>query len=176
MGTVAILAQGRVDPPAMSDDEHDFGGGDAGAADTVPKQAGDFRKGGYAMLKGHPCKVVEISTSKTGKHGHAKCHITGLDIFTGKKCEDLCPASHNMSCPVVGKSEYTVMDVAEDGALSLLTDGGEPKDDLNLPGGNDDLDKIAKQIKTDFEAGKGLIVSVLEAMGQEMVSGVRESQ
>merc|ERR1711964_406960 len=142
MGTVAILAQGRVDPPAMSDDEHDFGGGDAGAADTVPKQAGDLRKGHYAMLKDHPCKVVEISTSKTGKHGHAKCHIVGLDIFTGKKCEDLCPASHNMSCPVVGKSEYTVMDVADDGALSLLTDGGDTKSSL-----------ICLAIKEDFEAG-----------------------
>ena len=37
------------------------------------------------MLKGFPCKVIEYITSKTGKHGHAKAKITGLDIFTGKK-------------------------------------------------------------------------------------------
>merc|ERR1711964_591238 len=154
MGTVAILAQGRVDPPAMSDDEHDFGGGDAGASHTVPKQAGDLRKGGYAILKGHPCKGVEISTSKTGKHGHAKCHLVGLDIFTGKKCEDLCPSSHNMNCPVVEKAEYSVMDVDDSGAISLLTDGGEPKDDLNLPKGSDDNEKIAEEIKKGFADGK----------------------
>jgi translation elongation factor P/translation initiation factor 5A len=30
-----------------------------------------------------PCKIVEMSTSKTGKHGHAKVHMVALDIFTG---------------------------------------------------------------------------------------------
>ena len=30
-----------------------------------------------------PCKIVEMSTSKTGKHGHAKVHLVALDIFTG---------------------------------------------------------------------------------------------
>merc|ERR1711939_1074997 len=103
---------------------------DAGASHVYPMQCGDIRKGGYVMIKGKPCKVVDYSTSKTGKHGHAKAHIIGIDIFTGKKCEDLCPTSHNMMVPIVTKTSYTVMDVTDDGQLSLLTDDGEPKDDL----------------------------------------------
>jgi hypothetical protein len=41
-------------------------------------------------------QVVDVSTSKTGKHGHAKCNFTAVDIFTGKKYEDMTPSSHNM--------------------------------------------------------------------------------
>merc|ERR1712098_347583 len=103
--------------------------------------------------------------------GHAKCHIVGLDIFTGKKCEDLCPSSHNMECPVVTKCEYTVMDVGDGGAVSLLTDGGETKDDLNLPKGSDDNEKLAKEIRDGFEAGKSLIISTICAMNDEQISG-----
>ena len=35
-------------------------------------------------IKGRPCKVLSISVSKTGKHGHAKCNFETVDIFNGK--------------------------------------------------------------------------------------------
>merc|ERR1719326_1843488 len=86
------------------------------------------------MIKGHPCKCVEVSTSKTGKHGHAKAHIVAIDIFTGKKMEDLCPCSHNLEVPFVKRTEYTLLNVTEDtGEVSLLQEDGTTKDDLNLP-------------------------------------------
>lgn len=37
-----------------------------------------------------------MSTSKTGKHGHAKCNFVAIDIFTGKKYEEMTPSSHNV--------------------------------------------------------------------------------
>jgi len=69
----------------MGDDGFDFEGGDAGASSTFPLQCSALRKNGYVMIKSRPCKIVEMSTSKTGKHGHAKVHMVALDIFTGKK-------------------------------------------------------------------------------------------
>lgn len=113
------------------------------------------------MIRGRPCKVADVSTSKTGKHGHAKCVFVGIDIFTGKKMEDLTPSSHNCDVPHVTRQDYTLLDVSDDGFVSLMTEGGDTKDDLTLPKGTDEADKLAAQIKADFDAGKELIVSVL---------------
>jgi len=159
----------------MSDDEPTFESGDAGAAGTYPMEAGGIRKGSHIMIKGCPCKVVEVSTSKTGKHGHAKAHIVAIDIFTGKKLEDLCPTSHNISVPFVKREEYTVMDVGEEGTISLLTEGGDAKDDLNLPSGTDDDAKNAEGIKKDFEAGKNVIVTVQSAIGIEKICAYKST-
>ena len=61
------------------------------------------------MLKGNACKIVEMSTSKTGKHGHAKVHIVGIDIFDGKKYEDLSPSTHNMDVPVIRRQQFPLV-------------------------------------------------------------------
>lgn len=100
------------------------------AAKTIPSQASAIKKGGYVVIKNRPCKVVETSTSKTGKHGHAKVHFVALDIFTNKKMEDICPSTHNMEVPVVNRKEYQLIDITDDDFLSLLLDSGETKDDL----------------------------------------------
>merc|ERR1712157_547778 len=77
---------------------------------------------------------AEVTSSKTGKHGHAKAHIVALDIFTGKKYEDLCPTSHNLEVPFVKRTEYQLLTADSDsGEVSLLLESGETKDDLNLP-------------------------------------------
>lgn len=62
----------------------------------------------HLSFQSRPCKIVEMSTSKTGKHGHAKVHLVGLDIFTGKKYEDICPSTHNMDVPFVKREDYQV--------------------------------------------------------------------
>lgn len=72
-------------------------------------QCSALRKNGYVVIKGRPCKIVDMSTSKTGKHGHAKVHLTALDIFTGKKLEDLSPSTHNMEVPNVVRKEYQLV-------------------------------------------------------------------
>ena len=154
----------------MSDEEHHFESTDAGASKTYPQQAGTIRKNGYVVMKGRPCKVVEVSTSKTGKHGHAKCHFVGLDIFTGKKIDDIVPSSHNCDVPHVTRTDYQLIDISEDGFVSLLAENGNTKDDLKLP--NDD--SLYTQIKDGFEEGKDLVVSVMCAMGEEQICAIKD--
>ena len=158
-----------------SDDEQPtFETADAGSSLTYPCQVGSLRKNGHAMIKEKPCKIVDLTTCKTGKHGSAKANYTGIDIFTGKKYEDCHPTGHNIDVPRVVRLEYQLLNV--DGSrVSLLTDAGETKDDLNLPTdteGNED--EVAKQIRELFDEGKNVLVSVLAAVGQEKIVAAKE--
>lgn len=92
----------------MEGDESEYQSASAGASATYPVQCSALRKNGYVMIKSRPCKVIEMSTSKTGKHGHAKVHLVGLDIFTSKKYEDLCPSTHNIDVPNVTRNDFQV--------------------------------------------------------------------
>ena len=90
---------------------------------------------------------MEVSTSKTSKHGHAKCHFVAKDIV---------PSSHNCDVPHVNRTEYKLIFV------SLLTRSGNNKDDLRLP----TYDNLLGQIKTGFGEGKDVVVTVMSAMGR----------
>ena len=143
----------------MGDEDETFESTDAGASETYPMEAGQIRKSGHIMIKGNPCKVIDVSTSKTGKHGHAKCHFVAQDIFTGKKMEDLVPASHTTNVPFVKKIELQCIGVDDDGFVSLLTDEGEPREDIKLPNtlpqAPPDAEEVSKRIKEmlDKEVG-----------------------
>jgi translation initiation factor 5A len=113
-----------------------------------------------------------MSTSKTGKHGHAKVHLVGLDIFTNKKLEDISPSTHNMDVPNVTRTEYTVIDCAEDGYLSLMTSDGGTKDDVKIEKGGDIYNVIFPGVS---EEGKEYLVTVVSAMGEEAVAAFKEA-
>ncbi|KAJ0680445.1 putative ribosomal protein L2, domain 2 [Helianthus annuus] len=123
-----------------------------------------------SLLAKQTVLVVEVSTSKTGKHGHAKCHFVAIDIFNGKKLEDIVPSSHNCDVPHVSRTDYQLIDISEDGFVSLLTENGNTKDDLKLP--TDDT--LLTQIKDGFAEGKDLVVSVMSAMGEEQICALKD--
>jgi|ERR1712170_82816 len=155
--------------------DEDFQTGASGAADCVPQQCSALRKNGYVNIKGKPCKIVEMTTSKTGKHGHAKVHLTGLDIFTGKKLEDICPSTHNMMVPTVNRKEYEVVDIDEDCYLTLMDDSGETRDDLKLTS-LCSVEKREEVINLKSKAEKEdnvLHATVWSSMGMEVIKELK---
>ncbi|AJU50101.1 translation elongation factor eIF-5A [Saccharomyces cerevisiae] len=153
----------------MSDEEHTFETADAGSSATYPMQCSALRKNGFVVIKGRPCKIVDMSTSKTGKHGHAKVHLVAIDIFTGKKLEDLSPSTHNMEVPVVKRNEYQLLDI-DDGFLSLMNMDGDTKDDVKAPEG-----ELGDSLQTAFDEGKDLMVTIISAMGEEAAISFKEA-
>jgi len=154
-------------------DEQDFSfdSADAGASTTYPMQCSALRQGGHVVIKGRPCKIVAMSTSKTGKHGHAKVNITAIDIFTGKKLEDLSPSTHNMDVPKVSRQEYQLLDITDDDYLSLMKEDGDTKDDVKLPD-NEIGQRITKLFK---EEEKDVNVIIQTAMGEEAAVDAKEA-
>jgi translation initiation factor 5A len=119
------------------------------------------------MIKGFPCKVLNISVSKTGKHGHAKCNFTATDIFTGKKYEDMIPSSHGTTVPIVNKSEWELIDIGEEGEMTLMDEAGNQKTDLNLPTFPEGM---ADEIRNAWNGGESqVMVTVQAAVGIEQV-------
>lgn len=153
----------------MSDEDHHFETANAGASTTFPMQCSALRKNGHVVIKGRPCKIVDMSTSKTGKHGHAKVHLVAIDIFTGKKLEDLSPSTHNMNVPNVSRTEFQLIDI-DDGFLSLMTPEGSTKDDVKVPDG-----ELGEKIQADFDEGKDLLVTIISAMDEEAAIAYKEA-
>ncbi|KAJ2450934.1 translation initiation factor eIF5A [Coemansia sp. RSA 2424] len=151
--------------------QHDYTFDDAGAGAslTFPLQCSALRINGHVIIKGRPCKIVDMSTSKTGKHGHAKVNLTGIDIFNGRKYEDLSPSTHNMDVPNIKRAEYILIDIVED-FLSLMNDAGEMKEDVKLPEGD-----LGEKISADFNDGKELLVTILKAMDEEAAISYKEA-
>jgi translation initiation factor 5A len=121
--------------------------------------------------------VTHVSTSKTGKHGHAKCNFTAIDIFNGKKHEDIIPSTHNTDVPFVTRKEYSLLDISSDGFVTLMDAEGTTREDIKLP---EWPDSFAREISTTFEAGsadnKSYMVVVLSAMGHDQIVEFKEEQ
>lgn len=153
----------------MSGDNDDTtfeGTGTSGASTTYPMQCSALRKNGFVMIKSRPCKIVEMSTSKTGKHGHAKVHLVGIDIFTAKRYEDLCPSTHNIDVPNVSRVDYTLLDITDDGFVHLMNEKGDVREDLKLP----DDQELVKRIRDEFaKEDNTLLVTVIKAVEEEAI-------
>ena len=151
----------------MSDEENEFIKGDAGASNIELNEAGRRKPGSLLMMKGEfPCKVTAFSTAKPGKHGSAKAMITGKDIFTDKQYEETYGTGDMIPCPVVKKTEYTCIDVNEDGYLMLMTKDGEMKEDLKIDQ-YEHLKGLEKKIRAIIDAGKKECLVQVQAWGDK---------
>ena len=153
----------------MSSGDEKFEKVDAGSSNTYPISCGEVKKGSYIVLKDRPCKVVDYKHFKVGKHGSAKANITGIDIFNGKKYENVFPVSHIVQVPEIKRTPYTLIDIDNDGYITLMDKEGKSRQDLKLPDEVEEDQKLAERIIAAHDEGKELIITVMECMGNEKI-------
>lgn len=78
--------------------------------------ATEARIGTNIIVDGESCTVKKIDTSKTGKHGHAKCRIEAVGIISGNKKVFVVPGHDRFEVPMVDKRKAQVLSKGEGSA------------------------------------------------------------
>lgn len=78
---------------------------------SKPMDVGSLRVGGYIIVDGEPCRIVDITKSKPGKHGSAKARIVAVGIFDGAKRSLVKPVDATADVPIIEKRSGQVFAV-----------------------------------------------------------------
>lgn len=79
--------------------------------ETVPKSVATLQKGNYVIIDGVASIVSDTSTSRPGKHGHAKVRLVAIGMIDGKKRELVMPGHDNIDVPIIEKKIAQVLSI-----------------------------------------------------------------
>ena len=130
-------------------------------AGTELKEVSSMKKGSTIVIDDKACKVVDVSISRPGKHGHAKVNLMAVGLIDGKKRQLVLPGHDSVEVPIIEKKTAQVLSVTGDMANVMDSESYETMD-LKIPDdvengpvneGSEILywdilgDKIIKQVK-----------------------------
>ena len=116
------------------------------------------KAGSYIIIDGIACRVSDITTGKSGKHGHAKARIVAIGLIDQKRKEIVIPTSDTVESPIIEKKNAQVLSVTGDTANVMDVETYETFDmqipsDLKVKSGDTVLywiiltEKVMKQVK-----------------------------
>jgi len=119
----------------------------------------ELKKGNYIVIDGEPCKIVDYSSSKPGKHGAAKVRIEGVSIFDGRKKPLLTSGSDKAEVPIITRQSHQVLSINGNMAQLMNTESFE---NIELP------------IPEGVTLTEGTEVMVMDAMGRKVIMPEKE--
>ncbi len=125
---------------------------------TRPASAGSLKVGSYIVINDHPCKIVEMEKSKTGKHGSAKVRIVGISLLDGSKRTLTAPADAFVQVPIVEKKPAQILSLSED-SVQLMDMRTYEVYEISLP--------EDESLRAKLEPGRE--VEVWEVMGHRFI-------
>lgn len=129
--------------------------------ETMIQEVRSLKVGRYIAIDGEPCKLVEYTTSKPGKHGEAKARMVAIGLFDRQKRSLVHPVKHKVHVPLVDRRKAQVL--AEMGGEIQFMDL-ESYETFNIP-----LGDIPEEFHGKFEGGKE--IQYLDA-GRKLITRV----
>lgn len=87
------------------------------------KEVSDLREKSIINIEEEPCRIVKISSSMPGKHGHKKYSIEAVGVFDGRKRNISKPSDAKVEIPDVEMGNAQVISLLEESAqlMSMST-------------------------------------------------------
>lgn len=76
---------------------------------SKPVELGSIKVGSYVMVENEPCRIVDYSKSKPGKHGSAKARVVAIGVFDGVKRSFVKPVDSQVEVPLIEKRSGQVL-------------------------------------------------------------------
>jgi len=74
----------------------------------------ELKKGSFIIIDDIPCKVDDVSVTKSGKHGHAKARVDAIGLLDGRRRSLVKTADENVDVPIILKKKAQVLAIAGD--------------------------------------------------------------
>ena len=116
---------------------------------TKPMDVGELRVGGYMMIEGEPCRIMDITKSKPGKHGSAKARIVAIGVFDGQKRQFVKPVDCGAEVPIIDKRPGQVFAVNPTGVQIMDLETYEYLD-APFPEEEDIKAKLASGVEIEY--------------------------
>ncbi|MGC8546143.1 MAG: translation initiation factor IF-5A [Thermoplasmata archaeon] len=112
----------------------------------------ELKENKYILIDEEPSKIVEITTSKPGKHGEAKARIVAIGIFDGQKRSVVYPTKHKVKVPIIEKKTAQVLSISQNEGLFMDM---ETYEQFNLEIPEEFRDKIKSGTEVEYWESMG---------------------
>jgi len=72
---------------------------------------GSLKVGSYVIVDNEPCRIVDLSKSKPGKHGSTKARVVAIGVFDSVKRSFVKPVDAQAEVPIIEKRSGQVIAV-----------------------------------------------------------------
>src|SRR5918912_742569 len=130
---------------------------------TTQGEVRQLKVGRYVVIDEEPCKILDITTSKPGKHGASKARIEAVGMFDGVKRSMVAPVTEKCKIPMIDKRKVQVVNMHGDHAQVMDM---ETYSTFDLP--------VSEAEKNALSPGAEVLV--MEAMGKMKFYNVADEE